>query len=93
MGREPRVFRNPNGGMLNLDITSLQLGLSRCRCIAEDSLVKLERGQKIDAESVLNEILDEARKTMSVIDNNDMEDEVGAILRDEAKAGAELMEN
>jgi hypothetical protein len=82
--REPRLMRNPNGGMLNVDVTLLHMGLSRCRSIAEDSLIKLQRNDAtIDWESILNEIIDESRKTLHGIQDNDMQDEVGAILRDE----------
>ena len=84
MNREPRIMRNPNGGLLNLDTTLLHVGLSRCRSIAEDSLVKMDRDEKLDYEKIFNEILEEARKTLYGIEQNDMDDEVGAILRDEA---------
>lgn len=81
--REPRLFRNPNGGLLSLDVTLLQIGLSRCRCIAEDTLAKMARRDEVDYEGIFNEILDEARKTMSGIADEDMENEVGALLRSE----------
>jgi len=68
-----------------VDVTLLHHGLSRCRSIAEDSLTKLEGGEAIDAVTVLNEILEESRKTLFGIRDNDMQDEVSAILRDEEK--------
>ncbi len=80
--REPKLLRNPNGGLLNVDVTLLHLGLSRCRCIAEDALVKLERGGEApDFEAIFNEILEESRKTLYGIEANDIDDEVGAALR------------
>ena len=81
--REPRLFRNPNGGLLSLDVTLLQMGLSRCRCIAEDSLAKLARqgAEALDIEAIFNEILEESRKTLRGIADEDLEDEVGAVLR------------
>jgi len=81
--REPKMLRNPNGGLLSVDVTLLQLGLSRCRCIAEDALVRLDRGggDAPNIEAVLNEILDESRKTLRGIEDNDLQDEVGALLR------------
>lgn len=82
--REPRLLRSPNGGLLNVDVTLLQMGLSRCRSIAEDTLVKLERGDDgVDVEAVLNEILEEARRTIHGIEDNDILDEVGAILKED----------
>lgn len=80
--REPRLLRNPNGGLLNVDVTLLQIGLSRCRCIAEDTIVKLERGETIDIVAVMNEILDESRKTIHGIEDNAIFDEVGTILQE-----------
>ena len=89
MKREPRLLHNPNGGLLNVDVTLLHIGLSRCRSIAEDTLVKMERGDAIDFVAICNEILDESRKTLHGITDNDMQDEVGAILREEDGAAPE----
>jgi len=44
------------------------------------------RGEEPDFEAVFNEILDESRKTLKGIQDNDMEDEVGAVLRDMSQA-------
>jgi hypothetical protein len=80
-------MRNPNGGLLNVDVTLLQMGLSRCRSVAEDGLAKLARGATVDIEHVLNEIVEEVRRTLYEIADNDMQDEIGAILKEEDENG------
>jgi hypothetical protein len=81
--KEPRLLRSPNGGLLNVDVTLLQIGLSRCRCIAEDGLVELQRKDLIDTQGILNEIVEEVRKTLWEMGDAHLDDEVGEILAQE----------
>ena len=83
MSREPRLMGTPNSQLINVDVTLLHLGLSRCRSIAEDTLGLLSHGQDVDIEQVLNEIIDESRKTLYGIEDNAMHDEVSAVLAEE----------
>ena len=79
--REPRLIKNPNSnGLLSVDVTLLRLGLSRCRSMAEDAIVRLQNNDVVDVELVLEEICSEARRTLYEIENEEMCDEVGAIL-------------
>ncbi len=78
--KEPRLLRSPNGGLLNVDVTLLQIGLSRCRCIAGDALSRLHREEEVDTEGILNEIVEEVRKTLWEMGDAKLDDEVGSIL-------------
>ena len=87
MSREPRLMCMPNKGLLNVDVTLLHMGLSRCRSIAEDTLGCLAAATPVDIEGILNEIIEESRKTLYGIEENNMHDEVGALLAQEGKLG------
>jgi len=76
---EPRVIKNPNGGLLSVDVTMMHLGLSRCRSVAEDALVKMGRGEAIDTELTLMQIVDEVRRTLYDIQEHEMTDEIGTL--------------
>lgn len=77
---EPRLLKTPNNGFINVDVTLLRLGLSRCRCFAEDALCALERGEEVDVMSLCNSILHEARSALADLADYQAQDEVGAIL-------------
>jgi len=83
--REPRMFKMPNGSVINVDVTSLHIGLSRCGSIAEDALTRLEEGNEVDVTKLCIEILEEVRKTLHEVADEEMADEVAAVLRDEEK--------
>jgi len=83
MAKSPRVIRGPNGGLLNVDVTMLRLGLSRCRSFAEQALTRMQMGHEVDYEAVFNDIVEMARETLFQIEEDNITDEVGAVLRDE----------
>jgi hypothetical protein len=78
--RQPRLMKHPNGGILNVDVTMLQLGLSQCRSDAERALQQLEHGVEIDVAAVLTSIVERARSTMHEIREYEMDDEVNTML-------------
>ena len=80
---EPRLMRNPNGGVLCVDVTLLQMGLSRCRSIAEEALAAKQAGQETNTEAVLESIISKVRATLYAIEEHDVMNEVEAVLRDE----------
>ena len=80
MVREPRIMRSPNGALLNVDVTALQMGLGRCRVVAESAIASPSSHE--ECAKALAEIVVIVRDTMGVIENNKMIDEVGAVLAD-----------
>lgn len=77
--RQPRLMKHPNGGLLNVDVTMLQLGLSQCRSDAERALMQLEHGVEIDIVAVLTSIVERARSAVHEISEYEMGDEVGVL--------------
>lgn len=58
--KEPRLFKHPNGGVLCLDTTLMQMGLSRCRSIAEAALEKgcVDEGAEEAFRAIIGEVKD-----------------------------------
>jgi len=85
---EPRMMRNKecqDGTLLNVNTTLLQLGLSRCRGVAESGLVGVvERGEFVN---ILKEIVDIVRGTLHEIEEYEVGNEVEVVLRNEVEAG------
>jgi len=52
MSKEPRLFKDPNGVVWNVEVATLHGGLSRCRSQAEDLIVQIER-DGVDKEQTL----------------------------------------
>ena len=77
--RQPRLMKHPNGGVLSVDVTMLQLGLSQCRSDAERALMQIERGVEVDIVAVLTSIIERARSAVHEIEEYEMGDEVGAL--------------
>jgi hypothetical protein len=69
---------NPNGGILNVDVTLLQLGLSRCRGAAETAL---DAHSQEAALAALTEIVEVARTTLYEIEAYQLLNEVEVELR------------
>jgi hypothetical protein len=84
---EPRLMKNPNGGILNVDVSLLQLGLSRCRSIAEGAAARLRANHNVDHEAVYEEIIQAARETLHDIGEHEVLHEVEAELTRQAKSG------
>lgn len=79
--RNPRVFRSPNGGLMNVEVSSLRMGLSKCRTIAEHVIDLLRGGQECDVVLAMETLVDEARQALTAADDEKILDEVGTILR------------
>lgn len=78
--KEPRFIKNPNGGILCVDVTMLQLGLCQCRSVAERTLQKKEVSVD-DLTAALNEIVECARSTMHDVQEYESENEVEGLVR------------
>lgn len=76
----------PNGGFLSVDTTLLQLGLSRCRCFAEDGLSRLQRDDEVDVVLLLESIVEEVRTTLHGVESHK------SSAANEANAAAEQQE-
>ncbi|MHC4300608.1 MAG: hypothetical protein ACYS7Y_25310 [Planctomycetota bacterium] len=84
---EPRLLKTPNNGFINVDVTLLRLGLSRCRCFAEDAICAIEREEEVDVLALCNSIVEEARAALADLKDYQESDEVGQLLlmEDEAR--------
>lgn len=86
-GREPRVMMMPDGGILNVDVNMLQLGVSKMRSTAEGALIQLQRfeakplGDDANqilklAQDALEAIVNEGRSTLHEVETDAMLDDV-----------------
>jgi len=78
--KEPRYIQNPNGGVLCVDVTMLQLGLCQCRSIATRTLQKKGVGVD-DLTAALTEIAECVRSTMHDVQEHRDENEVEGLVR------------
>jgi hypothetical protein len=67
-----RIMKMPDGGILNVDVSLLQLGLSQCRSIAEDTLCNCKDNTDDDYIDAMNRIIDMVVKTLHEIDVENM---------------------
>lgn len=58
---EPRLYKYPNGQIINVDVTTLQIALNKCRALAEQELM---RASHEEVEGVLKEIAEVARRSI-----------------------------
>lgn len=80
--RNPRVFRSPNGRLLNVEVSSLRMGLSTCRSIAEEVVQRIQQGDEhLDVELELGRIVDVVRRSLVVAEDEAALDEVGTVLK------------
>lgn len=80
--RNPRVFTSPNGGLLNVEVSSLRQGLSKCRSIAEHVITTLQNENECDVMLAMETIIEEARRALTTADDERALDEVGALLKE-----------
>ena len=85
MPAEPRIFRGPNGGLLSVDVTLLQLGLSGCRGVAERALNQIEAGILVDHEAAYEEIIQQARETLEGISEHEVLNEIEMELKHDSE--------
>jgi predicted RecB family endonuclease len=78
--KEPRYIQNPNGGVLCVDVTMLQLGLCQCRSIATRTLQKKGVGVD-DLTAALNEVIERVKTTMYDVQEYESENEVESLVR------------
>jgi hypothetical protein len=76
--KQPRVMRSPNGGVLNIEVSSLQLGLTDCRAIAENGLSP--QASESDMRAALQRIVAKVRATLHCIETEKEMDEVSDVL-------------
>jgi len=81
--RQPRVMRNPNGGILNVDVSYLHRGLSQCRGIAENALTGA--ADEAALRRSLEQIATAAMRAMHEVVDYEMLDEVAAVLSEESE--------
>lgn len=91
--REPRIMRSSGsagpGGALRVDVTALQMGLGRCRALAEAATAAAATPAPSQTEclKILAQIEEVARETMVVVDDDRMNDEIGGILQQQENQG------
>ncbi len=78
--KEPRYIQNPNGGVLCVDVTMLQLGLCQCRSIAVRAIQKKDVSVD-DLRAALTEITECVRTTMYDVQEYESENEVEGLIR------------
>jgi hypothetical protein len=68
---------------MNVEVSSLRMGLSKCRTIAEHVIDLLRGGQECDVVLAMETLVDEARQALTVAEDERILDEVGTVLKDE----------
>lgn len=66
--------RLPNGGLINVSVSSLQMALATCRSIAESAMQKKEEDAKL-LYGALREIVEEVRETLHGEEKRRLEDD------------------
>lgn len=84
MPAEPRLMKAlPNGGMICVDVASLQIGLSRCRSFAEDAVVRIDRDgcAAVDTRLAFEEIIEVAIETLHSLElyESSVDNEVNSV--------------
>ena len=82
---EPRMMKMPSGGLLNVDVTMLQLGISKMRTIAENAELRLRACSPGEVLQVATEAFDaiaaECRETLHGIEGEQMIDDIAVAIR------------